>query len=124
MERYLTQREAERCENALEPVCKCRCQGAKHGAGRVKAGGDFSELPLRDPHHRPPLTKGQALKLLRSISRHVVMGDCCSTGLHEIDGFDVWRATQDTLNTAYTSAKGPPMRKPPTDEELLERCDG
>src|SRR5579864_8773459 len=71
MKRYLTQREADRCENAKEPVCKCRCGGAKHGAARVPSGGDFSVLPVDDPHYRPSLTKLEALRLLRSAAGKV-----------------------------------------------------
>jgi hypothetical protein len=54
--RYLTLKEARRCETAEGPVCRCRCQGAAHG--RLAVGADkqyklFSELDSRDPHYRP-----------------------------------------------------------------------
>ena len=63
-QRFLTQREAERCEMAQEPACKCRCEGAKHGAGRIGKGGDFSLLPEDDPHYRPSMNKKQIIKFL------------------------------------------------------------
>lgn len=37
---------AMRCEEAREPVCKCRCGGKLHGAKR----GDVTALPYDDPH--------------------------------------------------------------------------
>lgn len=52
--RQLSLRQAKNCEQALEPVCKCRCGGQAHGA---KRGGDspsaqfFYDLPEDDPHH-------------------------------------------------------------------------
>lgn len=44
-----------RCENALEPVCRCRCQGTRHGAKRVAGNSrsDFESLPVGDPHRLP-----------------------------------------------------------------------
>jgi hypothetical protein len=53
MERFLSLREAERCENAKEPVCKCRCGGAKHGAARASGLLGFNGLPEDDPHFIP-----------------------------------------------------------------------
>ena len=59
-ERPLTLKQAQNCENAREPVCKCRCGGALHGA---KRGGDtptatfFETLPEDDPHYRPDAKK-------------------------------------------------------------------
>lgn len=44
--RALSQRSADRCENAVNHVCKCRCGGKLHGAKR----GNVRELPLDDPH--------------------------------------------------------------------------
>ena len=44
--RALSERVAQRCEDAAEPVCKCRCGGALHGARR----GNVKTLPLDDPH--------------------------------------------------------------------------
>jgi DnaJ-class molecular chaperone len=46
-QRALSFRAAQECETARGPVCKCRCNGALHGAARV---GDTRALPLDDPH--------------------------------------------------------------------------
>lgn len=49
----LSLKQAQNCENAKEPVCKCRCGGALHGAkrGGETPGLDFFEgLPSDDPH--------------------------------------------------------------------------
>lgn len=37
---------AQRCENALEDRCECRCGGKLHGAKR----GSVTSLPFNDPH--------------------------------------------------------------------------
>lgn len=44
--RAQSQRAADRCENAVEHVCKCRCGGKLHGAKR----GNVRSLPFDDPH--------------------------------------------------------------------------
>ncbi len=56
--RALSLRQAQNCENALHPTCKCRCGGALHGA---KRGGDnpptrefFMGLDEGDPHYVKP----------------------------------------------------------------------
>ena len=46
-QRSLSLRAAQDCETATGPVCKCRCNGAFHGKGRVT---DTRTLPLDDPH--------------------------------------------------------------------------
>jgi hypothetical protein len=49
----LTARQAQNCEEALGPVCRCRCGGALHGAKRkgYEQGREFYEnLPEDDPH--------------------------------------------------------------------------
>lgn len=65
--RALSAREADRCENAREPKCVCRCNGAAHGRGSVNVGDfdtmtkdaiailhkAFEALPKDDPHHLP-----------------------------------------------------------------------
>lgn len=54
--RSLNAREADRCEQAREPVCRCRCGGTKHGAKRIPAGSSasaFATLPSDDPHFIP-----------------------------------------------------------------------
>jgi hypothetical protein len=53
----LSERQARRCEEAREPVCHCRCGGAKHGARRAGTEGTprsfFEQLPEDDPHYVP-----------------------------------------------------------------------
>lgn len=57
--RALSKRQAMNCEQAITPVCKCRCGGALHGAkrgGLSQSGepinyGFFEALPADDPHH-------------------------------------------------------------------------
>ena len=44
--RALSLRSADRCENAVNHVCKCRCGGKLHGAKR----GNVRDLPFDDPH--------------------------------------------------------------------------
>ncbi len=102
MKRYLTQREADRCENAKEPVCKCRCRGVKHGAKRVPSGGDFSVLPSDDPHYRPTLTKSQALQLLRHVAGHVthMAGD-----FFRRDWDAAWRDALEIIGKAMKGVK-------------------
>lgn len=45
--RALSARQAQRCEDAANPRCRCRCGGALHGAHR----GRVESLELSDPHH-------------------------------------------------------------------------
>jgi hypothetical protein len=45
--RPLSDRQANACEHAKTPKCRCRCKGAFHGAARVD---DRSQLPAGDPH--------------------------------------------------------------------------
>jgi hypothetical protein len=47
--RFLSKRQAQRCEDACEPICKCRCGGAFHGAKR----GSIAGLSESDPHFVP-----------------------------------------------------------------------
>lgn len=49
----LTARQARACEEATLPRCRCRCNGALHGAKRNKGAGAtwFSRLPESDPHY-------------------------------------------------------------------------
>lgn len=46
--RGLSYASAKACEEAAEPVCKCRCGGALHGAARQ---GFLFDLAMSDPHH-------------------------------------------------------------------------
>jgi hypothetical protein len=61
--RRLTRSQATVCENAHTPRCRCRCQGALHGARRT---ADVAALPASDLH----CTLGQLrLDLTRQASR-------------------------------------------------------
>lgn len=54
--RALSLRQASNCEQAKEPVCKCRCRGQLHGAKRGGENPDptfFEGLPEDDPHYTP-----------------------------------------------------------------------
>lgn len=60
MSKPLTDKQAQACENAMQPVCKCRCNGALHGANRGGTAADggldrafFEALPADDPHYLP-----------------------------------------------------------------------
>jgi hypothetical protein len=56
----LSCRQADRCENAKGPRCRCRCGGACHGIGRISDAEGFRDLPEDDPHHirrRRPLVE-------------------------------------------------------------------
>lgn len=52
--RYLSLKQAQSCENALHPRCRCRCGGLLHGAKRggenVPSAKWFNSLPIDDPH--------------------------------------------------------------------------
>lgn len=49
MDRELSFRQAQACEFAIEERCRCRCQGKKHGRGRLVA-----DVRRGDPHHVDP----------------------------------------------------------------------
>ena len=102
MKRYLTQREVDRCEHAREPACKCRCGGEKHGAARVPSGGDYSALPMDDPHYRPAITKKEALRLLRSAAGKVThsAGDFFSRNWDQ-----AWRDSLELIGKAIKDVK-------------------
>lgn len=51
--RSLSMRQARNCEEAREPVCKCRCGGTLHGAKRGSGDSFFNGLPDNDPHFVP-----------------------------------------------------------------------
>ena len=97
MKRYLTQREVDRCEQAKEPACTCRCGGAKHGAKRVPAGGDYSTLPMDDPHYRPSMTKAQTIRFLNRAYTHVI-ANCW--GWTDDLFYKSWRDAQHILLSA------------------------
>lgn len=48
--RQLSERQANRCENAKNKRCRCRCHGAAHGAARGEGAQFFNQLPEEDPH--------------------------------------------------------------------------
>ena len=48
MKRTMTWGQANACETAALPRCRCRCGGALHGAGRTE---DPGSLPEGDPHY-------------------------------------------------------------------------
>jgi len=55
--RPLSAYQAANCEQAIEPVCCCRCGGALHGAKRPGLALDpagYFTLPDDDPHHAEP----------------------------------------------------------------------
>jgi hypothetical protein len=55
--RALSEKQAQRCEQATTPRCKCRCGGQFHGSKRAgEATPDrsfFESLPTDDPHALP-----------------------------------------------------------------------
>ena len=58
----LSERQARNCEEAREPVCRCRCRGRLHGAKRGGGVGDtprefFEMLSEDDPHYVPSAEK-------------------------------------------------------------------
>lgn len=60
MNKPLSDKQAQACENATQPVCKCRCGGTAHGANRGGTAADgsldrafFEALPEDDPHYLP-----------------------------------------------------------------------
>jgi hypothetical protein len=103
--RVLTQKAAEKCEMAQEPVCRCRCGGAKHGAGRVGKGGDFSLLPDDDPHYRPSLNKSQVLRLLNRALTHVI-GNCDGIFTSGEARYMAWRDAQTIITDAKRCVMG------------------
>jgi hypothetical protein len=52
----LTEQQAKNCEEAREPVCRCRCNGQFHGKQRGGADAPiefYNALPEDDPHFAP-----------------------------------------------------------------------
>lgn len=70
--------QANRCENAEHPNCRCRCGGAFHGGKRVNAadGGRqvFEELPEDDPHHLPTKEEKKRRAEKRRLDRELAAG--------------------------------------------------
>lgn len=65
----LTLRQAQRCEEACEPICKCRCGGALHGAARGKGQSFFEVLAADDPHYVPSAEVKAKQKAERAASK-------------------------------------------------------
>jgi len=68
--RPLSAAQAANCENAREPVCRCRCGGAGHGAKRAPVGREddrtfYEQLSDTDPHHLPSDDERRELRRLR-----------------------------------------------------------
>ena len=67
---------ADRCENAKEPACHCRCGGALHGAKRFQTDAlgntprvEFETLPETDPHFVPSKQRAKQLAKERAKQR-------------------------------------------------------
>lgn len=68
----LTFAQAQNCETAREPVCKCRCGGAMHGAARgtgdqLELRGFYEKLEDDDPHRIPSEKERKDLNEFRSM---------------------------------------------------------
>jgi len=76
----LSKKQAQRCEEAKEKVCRCRCGGALHGASR----GDVSLLAYGDPHSLvkicPNCTKGKRAMPIDGQLVYYDCGKCKGTG--------------------------------------------
>lgn len=68
--RALSERQAGNCEEAREPVCRCRCGGALHGARRGSSLAFFSSLPADDPHYIPSAEARKEQKRLEREERN------------------------------------------------------
>jgi len=107
MKRFLNQAEAERCEMAKEPVCKCRCGGEKHGAGRLGKGGDFSLLPITDPHYRPSMTRAQTVRFLKDAAVRFVFPRVWNREIFiKQFGWEMWVEQDKREQNAYFEALG------------------
>lgn len=51
--RALSERQAQTCEHAKNPRCRCRCGGAAHGTARGSGREFFEALDQEDPHYLP-----------------------------------------------------------------------
>lgn len=63
--RRISYYQANRCENAEHPRCRCRCGGALHGRGR----GDPQDLPYDDPHHAEPKLVLEEVQTVQQLER-------------------------------------------------------
>lgn len=74
--RPLSAAQAANCENAREPVCRCRCDGAGHGKKRAPVGraddrSFYEQLEENDPHHLPSDAERREMKRLRRLVIHL-----------------------------------------------------
>ena len=68
--RRISLRQAQLCETACGPRCKCRCGGIFHGMKRSSEDAFFEALPADDPHHAlGPEAAKQARRLARRALR-------------------------------------------------------
>lgn len=51
--RALSRRQALTCETSATGRCRCRCNGACHGANRTSLPEYFEQLAQSDPHWLP-----------------------------------------------------------------------
>jgi hypothetical protein len=75
--RPLSAYQAANCEHALEPVCRCRCGGALHGAKRLGLALDpagYFLLPPDDPHYAEPVGGAFQLALSPDFTNGGVVG--------------------------------------------------
>lgn len=76
--KQLSDRQAQRCEEAIGDVCHCRCGGAFHGAKRGGTAGDgtidrafFETLPKDDPHYLPSAAAKRLTKEIKRLERQI-----------------------------------------------------
>lgn len=71
LQRALSMRQAQQCENACNPRCRCRCGGTFHGKGRIRTQDSeaFHALPEDDPHWVPTKERRRQLALERKQKR-------------------------------------------------------
>ena len=61
-------RQIEKCEHAHSKICRCHCEGARHGVKRFVKGNReaYAQLPKDDPHYVPVRKKaGVGYRTLR-----------------------------------------------------------
>lgn len=89
MSKPLSDKQAQACEQATQPTCKCRCGGALHGTKRGGTNADgtldrafFEALPEDDPHYLPSAEKVTAQKRLRKERARLMrlIGQCEAMG--------------------------------------------
>ena len=88
-QRPLSAYQAAMCEHALDPVRRCRCGGALHGAKRPGLALDPSGyflLPADDPHYAEPAGGAYQLALFPDFTNGGTVGvrvlapDACTVG--------------------------------------------